>query len=464
MLAIRRAAAVIAVTRKAQPMPRLDIDKVPEAERHCEVLVIGCGPAGSTIGAMLAKKGRDVAVFDKDRHPRFHIGESLLPQNMPILQELGVWEELNRIGIRKDAAEFESQAHGKTVCFEFSQAFDKRWPHAFQVRRSEFDHMLLRNAAEKGARIHEGARITSVEFGNVSRHEDTIVQLRLEDGSTQVWRTRFLVDASGRDTFLSDRFGIKRKNKQHASAAIFGHFRHARRNSGSAEGNITIVWFPHGWFWFIPLRDGTTSVGAVCWPAYMKSRASDPTTFFMQTVALAPEIAARLTGAELTAPVTATGNYSYYSERMSGEGYLMVGDAWAFIDPVFSSGVYLAMNSARLGADLVDAVLTDPASAPARYRQFECTVRCGVSTFSWLIYRMTSPVIRKLFMAPRNVLGVQSAVVSLLAGDVFRSGPVRPRLYLFRLIYYANFLADLPVAYRAWKKRRRDIQTPAEST
>ena len=444
-------------------MPRLDIINVPEVERHCEVFIIGCGPAGSTIGAMLAQKGRDVAVVDKDRHPRFHIGESLLPLNMPILQELGVWEELNRIGIRKDGAEFESHAQGKTVCFAFSEAFDKRWPHAFQVRRSEFDHMLLRNAADKGARVYESARVTSVEFGNLARNEDSIVTLKLEDGSTQAWRTRFLVDASGRDTFLSDRFGIKRKNKKHASAAIFGHFRNARRNGGSAEGNITIAWFAHGWFWFIPLRDGTTSVGAVCWPAYMKARTADPTTFFMQTVALAPEIAARLAGAELTGPVTATGNYSYYSERMAGEGYLMVGDAWAFIDPVFSSGVFLAMYSAKLGAGVVDMVLKDPARAPALFRQFDRTVRRGVSTFSWLIYRMTSPVIRRLIMAPRNVFGVQSAVVSLLAGDVFRAGPVRPRLYLFRVIYYLNCLADLPASIRAWRKRQQDIHVPGES-
>ena len=444
-------------------MPRLEINCVPETERNCDVFVIGCGPAGSTISALLAQKGRNVAVVDKDRHPRFHIGESLLPLNMPILQELGVWEELNRIGIRKDAAEFESQAHGKTVCFEFSEAFDKRWPHAFQVRRSEFDHMLLCNAAVKGARVYEGARVTAVEFGSLAHNENTIVSLRLEDGSMQTWRTKFLVDASGRDTFLSDRFGIKRKNKKHASAAIFGHFRNARRNAGSAEGNITIVWFPHGWFWFIPLKDGTTSVGAVCWPTYMKSRNTDPTAFFMQTIALAPEIASRLLGAELTAPVTATGNYSYHSERMSGDGYLMVGDAWAFIDPVFSSGVYLAMNSAKLGAGVVDEILKDPAQAPALYRQFDRTVRRGVSTFSWLIYRMTTPVIRKLFMAPSNVFGLQSAVVSLLAGDVFRAGPVRPRLYLFRAVYYLNFLADLPSSIRAWRKRQRDIQVPGEN-
>ena len=444
-------------------MPRLEIGAAEPAQRRCDVFVIGCGPAGSTMGALLAERGRDVAVVDKERHPRFHIGESLLPLNMPILERLGVWDELVKIGIRKDAAEFESRAAGKTVEFQFSTAFDKRWPHAFQVRRSEFDHMLLRNCAAKGARVFEEARVTAVDFGNLERNEDTVVHVQAKDGERQEWRTRFLVDASGRDTFLAERFAIKRRNRKHASAAIFGHFRNARRNSGSAEGNITIVWFEHGWFWFIPLKDGTTSVGAVCWPAYLNSRKTDPTTFLMQTIAMAPEIADRLKDAELTAPVTATGNYSYTATRMSGPGYLMVGDAWAFIDPVFSSGVYLAMNSSLLGADVVDAVLQDPSRAPALYREFERTIRRGVGAFSWIIYRMTNPVIRKLFMAPRNFLGVQSAVVSLLAGDVFRAGPVRPRLYLFRVIYYVNFIAQWPTAFRAWRKRRHDIRVPGEA-
>jgi flavin-dependent dehydrogenase len=439
-------------------MPRLDISTTSESERRCDVFVVGCGPAGSTIGALLALQGRDVAVVDKARHPRFHIGESLLPLNMPILQRLGVWDELNEIGIRKDAAEFASHAQNKTVRYEFSMAFDHRWPHAFQVRRSEFDHMLLRNCAAKGARVFEGARVTSVELGNPAHREDTIVHLRLDDGTAQVWHTRFLVDASGRETFLADRLGIKRKNRNHASAAIYGHFRHARRNSGSAEGDITIAWFEHGWFWFIPLKDGTTSVGAVCRPVYMQSRSVDPTTFFMQTIALCPEIAARLTGATLSEPATATGNYSYQSRHMAGDGYLLVGDAWAFIDPVFSSGVYLAMASATLGADVVDATLDNPARAPRLYREFDRTVRRGIKTFSWLIYRMPSPIIRKLFLAPRNIFGVQSAIVSLLAGDAFRGAPVRPRLYLFRLLYYLSVLGALPSALRYWHSRRRDVK------
>ena len=253
-------------------MPRLDIGTAAPDQRRCDGRVSGCGPAGSTIGTLLSERGHDVVVVDKERHPRFHIGESLLPLNMPILDRLGVHDELAAIGIRKDAAEFESRVAGRTVEFQFRTAFDKRWPHAYQVRRSEFDHMLLRNCAARGARVYEGARVTSVELGDLSRQVDTRLNLQLGDGSRQEWRTRFLVDASGRDTFLGERLAIKRRNARHASAAIFGHFRNARRNPGAAEGNITIVWFEHGWFWFIPLKDGTTSVGAVCWPAYLASR------------------------------------------------------------------------------------------------------------------------------------------------------------------------------------------------
>jgi flavin-dependent dehydrogenase len=322
--------------------------------------------------------------------------------------------------------------------------------------------MLLRNSAAKGARVFEGARVTSVEFADFARGQRTVVQVRLEDGSEQTWRTRFLVDASGRETFLANRFKIKRSNRKHASAAIFGHFRNARRNVGSAEGNITIVWFEHGWYWFIPLKDGTTSVGAVCRPEYLKSRKTDPTSFLMQTIALSPEISARLKDAEITAPATATGNYSYASQRMAGSGYLMVGDAWAFVDPVFSSGVYLAMNSAMLGADVVAASLEDPSRSAALNREFERTIRRGVRVFSWLIYRMTSPAIRKLFLAPNNRWGLQSAVVSLLAGDVFRDGPVPPRLFLFRVIYYLHALTRWPQALRAWQKRRRDVRVASE--
>jgi flavin-dependent dehydrogenase len=432
-----------------------------DAELDCDVLVVGGGPAGSTAAALLAEKGHRVVLLEKERHPRFHIGESLLPLNLPLLERLGVMEEVERIGMLKYGAEFVSPYHGKAITFEFANAWDKALPYAFQVRRSEFDHILFRNAAAKGAATFEGHKVADVEF---PAEGGAIASVKTDDGGTSTVRSRFLVDASGRDTLLANRFGIKHRNRKHNSAAMFGHFTGARRSPGKAEGNITVFWFDHGWFWFIPLSDGTTSVGAVCWPYYIKSRKTDQTTFFKNTIALCPALAERLEGAELTGAVTGTGNFSYQAERMTGRDHIMLGDAFAFIDPVFSTGVYLAMNSAFRGAEAVDLCLRDPAKQASALRKFDQEIRQGIGTFSWYIYRVTTPALRNLFMGPRNVFRVEEALLSLLAGDVFRPSPIKSRLRLFKAIYYINAALDLKTNFLAWRKRRRNVRVPAGET
>ena len=226
---------------------------------------------------------------------------------------------------------------------------------------------------------------------------------------------------------------------------------------GKAEGNISLFWFEHGWFWFIPLIDGTTSVGAVCWPYYMKSRKTDPERFFFDTIALSPALAARLSGATLVSPVTATGNYSYQVQRAAGENYLLLGDAFTFIDPVFSTGVLLAMQSAFAGADTVEVCLDHPQRARAALGAFDAGMRRGPKIFSWFIYRLTTPVFRDMFMHPRNEK-LQEAVLSVLAGDVFRSTPVRGRLLIFKIIYVLKSLFTPRVSVAAWKKRQRAIR------
>jgi len=425
------------------------------AASHCDVFVLGGGPAGSTIAALLAERSWNVVIAEKERHPRFHIGESLLPLNLPLLRQLGVYEEVKGIGMPKYGAEFNSPEHGPPVTFDFSQAWDKTYPNALEVRRSEFDEILFRNCGAKGARTFEECLITNVEF---RAREDVHIDARMSDGGERTWRARFFVDASGRDTFLANRFGIKRRNRSHNSAAIYGHFTGAQRLPGKAAGNISMFWFDHGWFWFIPLLDGTTSVGAVCWPYYMKSRQTDPTTFFLDTIAMAPGLAERLRDAKLTHGVTATGNFSYQADRMRGERYIMIGDAFAFIDPVFSSGVMLAMNSAFLGADAVDASLRDAPQAPALLRKFDRSVRSGVSGFSWFIYRMTLPAMRDMFMHPSNRLRMQEAVLSLLAGDLFRGTPIHLSLRAFKSLYYLLNLVYPRRSFAAWRHRRRTLR------
>jgi flavin-dependent dehydrogenase len=429
-------------------------DPTPVTLADCDVFVLGGGPGGSTIAALLAERGWNVVIVEKERHPRFHIGESLLPLNMPLLQKLGVLAEVRRIGMPKYGAEFNSTEHGPPVTFDFSQAWDKNYPNAYEVRRSEFDEILFRHSAAKGAHAFEECRVTDVAF---APGENVRVATRMGDGSEKTWRARFFVDASGRDTFLANRFAIKRRNRFHNSAAIYGHFTGAQRLPGKSAGNISMFWFDHGWFWFIPLLDGTTSVGAVCWPYYMKSRKTDPATFLLDTIRLAPKLQERLRDAKLTHGVTATGNFSYRADRMHGERYIMVGDAYAFIDPVFSSGVMLAMNSAFQGAEVVDASLRDPARAPALLRSFERSVRSGVDQFSWFIYRMTHPSIRDMFMGPSNKLRMQEAVLSLLAGDLFRGTPIHWSLRAFKSTYYFLNLLHPRRTLAAWRQRRRTL-------
>ncbi|MEX2240937.1 MAG: NAD(P)/FAD-dependent oxidoreductase [Burkholderiales bacterium] len=429
-------------------------------QRHCDIAVIGGGPAGSTAAALLAERGFRVALFEKSRHPRFHIGESLLPANLPLFERLGVADEVRAIGMQKWGAELVSPAHAQPARLAFTEAWDKSLPYAYQVRRSRFDEILFRNAARKGALALEGCRVRGVEFAGDGGAR---LQVQREGGGEELWRARFVADASGRDTFLGNRLGAKRRSARHNSAAIYAHFRGARRRQGKREGDIAIFWFEHGWFWFIPLADGVTSIGAVVWPYYMKARAKPVNEFLMDTIALCPKLAERLESAERVTDAEATGNYSYACDRTHGPGYLLLGDAYAFIDPVFSTGVMLAMTSAVEGADAIEACLRRPREAARALARFDRRVRRGPRAFSWFIFRVTSPAMRGLLMAPHNTLRMKEALLSLLAGDVFARSPIGPSLLAFKGLYYFLSLADPWVALRAWRRRRNGLREVANA-
>jgi flavin-dependent dehydrogenase len=426
-----------------------------------DVVVIGGGPAGSTAATLLADRGYRVRLFEKARHPRFHIGESLLPANLRLFERLGVGAEVRAIGMVKLAAEFVSPQHGNRIQrFHFADAWDKSMPGAYQVRRSELDAILLRNASAHGAEVVEGCQVRDVAF--LPDGSGAVIRTQHNDGRQGQCRARFVVDASGRDTLLANQFDTKRRNAKHNSCALYGHFRGALRNPGSDEGNITVFWFDHGWFWFIPLADGATSIGAVVWPYYVKSRPKGRSleAFFADTIALCPPLAERLKDAELMNGVEATGNYSYTGDITHGRNYLLLGDAFAFIDPVFSSGVMLAMQSAFAGAEAIDVCLREPARARSALARFDRVVRHGPKAFSWFIYRMTSPTMRNLFMEPRNLLRMKEALLSLLAGDIFGDTPIWASLRGFKCVYYLSALFAARNSWRAWRARKRNLRQP----
>ena len=428
------------------------------APRTVDALVIGGGPGGTTAAALLAERGLRVALLEKDRHPRFHIGESLLPANLPLLDKLGVGEEVRAIGMEKWGAEFVSPWHAqKTQTFAFAEAWDKTMPMAYQVRRSEFDHILIRNAAAKGAQVTQGCTVRDVRF--LPEGQGAVVDAEHDDGTQSTWEARYIIDASGRDTFLASRFKAKHRNPRHNSAAIFAHFTGAQRLDGKAQGNITIFWFEHGWFWFIPLADGATSVGAVVWPYYLKTRAKPLAQFFADTIAMSPELSARLANATRVSEVQATGNFSYGCDRTHGPAYLLIGDAYAFIDPVFSSGVMLAMQGGLVAADTVETCLREPQRAAQALTRFDREIRHGPREFSWFIFRVNHPTMRDLFMAPRNVLRVKEALLSVLAGDIFGNTPIWGSVRLLKGIYYLSCLRHFGRSLKARALRKRQIRS-----
>ena len=415
----------------------------------CEVLVMGGGPAGSTAATLLSRLGRKVILLEKAHHPRFHIGESLLPMNLPLFERLGVLDKVRAMGIFKPGADFEADNERGYNSFAFKRAIGNSPPHAYQVWRQDFDKMLFDHAQATGADAREGHEVVAVQQIN-SRRSD--VEVRTEDGRSYRITTQYVVDATGRDTFLSSKKRLRRKNNEHQSAAIFGHFRGAKYRPGEDAGNISIYRFAHGWIWMIPLPQGVMSIGAVCRPIYLKQRKGNTANFLMDTLNQNEGLRKRIEGAELIGgEVRVTGNYSYDSTQMGGPGWVMIGDAFAFLDPVFSSGVYLAMSGAEQAATVVDTALNEPRREARLLRKLERRQRAGMARFAFFIYRFNGPIMDQIFRQPRNIWQMEQGVISMLAGDLFDSPKVARRLRAFKLVYAMTALRH----FVRWRSEHR---------
>ncbi|MFC0388242.1 NAD(P)/FAD-dependent oxidoreductase [Muricoccus vinaceus] len=403
-----------------------------------DVLIVGGGPAGSTAAALLAKAGRDVVLVEKEAHPRFHIGESLLPRNLDILERLGMMETVRGMGVHKPGAEFVSDRTGRSCAFPFASALNKARTHSWQVRRSDFDAALFSNARRLGANTLEETRVTDIAFA--APGERAAVTARTKEGVDLSFRPRFVLDASGRDTFLAGKMRLKEANKQNNTAAMYAHFTGVERREGELDGYISIHLAEDGWFWLIPLPGDVMSIGFVGNQAAWKGRKGSAKELFLERIASSPTVSARTRGAEITSEIHSTANYSYRATSGSGEGFLMIGDAFGFVDPMFSTGVLMAMTAGELGAKAADTWLDDPVRGAAACRATNAELARAMDRIGWLIYRINDPVMRSLFMAPRNTLWMRDGIINMLAGNLAGGRFGDPRAILpilsFKAVYH----------------------------
>jgi flavin-dependent dehydrogenase len=414
-------------------------------QRFVDVLILGGGPAGSTAACLLADAGVDTVLLEAEPFPRFHVGESLLPHNLPLLDRLGVHDAVRMLPHtrRKEGASFVTHDGGRHVAYAFADAMPPAIPHAYQVRRDEFDAVLLANARSRGAEVREGWQATTPIWEG-----QRLAGLVAKDpeGNEHTIHARITLDASGQKSFLAGRMGWRFPYPMHRKIASVCHLRGVWLPPGSEAGNITIAVTGGGWFWLIPFGDDSVSVGAVLDVERWRGAGHGPQAMFDAAVDATPEVARRLEKAEALFPNMAIQDFSYRVMRIAGEGFCLLGDAAGFLDPIFSTGVFIATTTAASAADdIIDALSRRGKVEASDFGPTVALTRSLHHLFFAFIRAFYDPHFLAFFFAPRPFLQLPGALVSLLAADVLRPGRWR-RTGRFRVLLG---LAEL----QAWGSR-----------
>jgi len=409
-----------------------------------DAIVIGGGPAGSTAATTLAQSGRKVLVLEKEQFPRFHIGESLLPYNRRIFDDLGVWGKVSSVGFpTKRAAQFIMGNGSRGNRLNFSKGSFTEYPEAMQVERSEFDQILLNHSREAGAEVREQSQVLEhrVEADRVT------IKYRAADGSEIEESAPYLIDASGLGNFTANRDSLRHFYKTHKKLAIFGHFEGVDMPTGEQEGDILIIRREASWFWMIPLRSGKTSVGLVIDAADFKATGKTPQEVFDDAVKTTQVVSKRFPAAAMLGKLHVIVDFSYKNERLVSPRLIRVGDASGFIDPMFSSGILLAMESAQQGARAIHQALETPGEAvTAGMRQYEKDNRKRIAIYWEFIENFYKLHFAQLFFQPYNRWGMVCAINAVLAGRTRLSFAVWWRLRVFFFLAWLN--QHVPVAKR----------------
>jgi flavin-dependent dehydrogenase len=356
------------------------------AKKHYDAIVIGAGPAGATAAAILAENGRSVLVLEKEKFPRYHIGESLMPFCWFTLNRLGLVEEMNkRAFTKKYSVQFVTADGRQSQPFYFFQHYDHPSAVTWQIERSEFDLLLLNNARSKGAEVLELTpvkRVTKDAHGRVTGVEATSA-----DGQVFNAAATFTIDCSGREQVSTSREGWRLKDPQLNKLAIWTYYRGAKRDDGIDEGNTTVAYVEgRGWFWYIPLKDNIVSVGIVADKDYLFSDSKDPAVIMAREIERNVWIKEHLSQGEQFGEYFVTSEFSYRSRYCATDGLVLAGDAFAFLDPVFSSGVLLALKSGEMAADTIHAALEEGDHSIQRFAEYGERLCVGIENMRKLVY------------------------------------------------------------------------------
>lgn len=386
---------------------------VPSMQTDYDVIIIGGGPAGTTAAMTLRRAGRKVLILEKEKFPRFHIGESLLPYNRPIFDELGVWEKIKAAGfMAKRGAQFWMGDGSMHTRLNFSRGSFTEFPESIQVERAKFDDILLRHAQELGAEVREETLVTSHQV----EKDRVTIRVRSRDGSECMLRAAFLMDASGLSNFTANREQLREYYPGHKKIAIFGHFHGVVMTEGEEKGDILIVRRKNSWFWMIPLEDDKASVGLVLDLNDFKALNQQPPAVFDDAVAGTPAVRDRMLNARAVTQGHVLSDFSYKNKKLVSHRVVRVGDAAGFIDPIFSSGVMLAMHSGQKGARVVDQALKAGRTMTFAMKRYEWSTRSHVGRFWQFIEKFYTKHFAQLFFQPCNKFRVVCAINCVLAG------------------------------------------------
>lgn len=392
----------------------------PPSPNHSnyDVAVIGGGPGGAALATFLAKQGHRCIIFEKASFPRYHIGESLIPHTHGIFDRLGLLPQLRESSFPvKHSVRFVSD-HGKeSVPFYFSETIPGERARTWQVERSEFDCMMLNHARSNGVEVHENSGIEKVLFVG-----DQAIGVRLPstEGTHQDVHAKVVVDASGRGCVIGRQLGLTHPLPELKKASAWGYFKGGKRLPGIDAGETTIFLIPGGgWFWYIPLPDDMVSVGLVADPDYVFSQSDDMEAAFTREIAFCTPLADRLVDAKRIGPVRGSPHLAYLNNQTCGDGWVMIGDARAFLDPIYSSGLYLALGSAELAAQCIHDALKNNDLSAERIGKFEPALTKGVDVVRRLIHAFYDPAFSFPKFAKRYPEH-RAALIDCLVGDVIK--------------------------------------------